>query len=184
MLVCWTISLRRTFEGSWKWLTVSIGLEKRFLSCGSVKYGNTEASAQVVFLPFRTSLQYGISCLKRVNYDKKELERRRENSNNDNKGDETGRIKINGEHRNTASLCVCAFTACQSVHLCFHSLPVCAFTGCQSVHLQPVRLCVCGFTACQWPFCAVRSTARLQSCKAFPTPMGVCPLLLYLPVNS
>ncbi|XP_014666067.1 PREDICTED: LOW QUALITY PROTEIN: liprin-alpha-4-like [Priapulus caudatus] len=28
----------------------------------------------------RTSLQYGINCLKRLNYDKKELERRRENS--------------------------------------------------------------------------------------------------------
>ncbi|KAL5007559.1 hypothetical protein ScPMuIL_016365 [Solemya velum] len=28
----------------------------------------------------RTSLQYGINCLKRINYDKKELERRREES--------------------------------------------------------------------------------------------------------
>ncbi|KAK2182025.1 hypothetical protein NP493_371g02019 [Ridgeia piscesae] len=31
----------------------------------------------------RTSLQYGISCLKRINYDRKELERRREESIND-----------------------------------------------------------------------------------------------------
>ena len=35
---------------------------------------------------FRTSLQYGINCLKRLNYDKKELERRREESANDMKG--------------------------------------------------------------------------------------------------
>ena len=34
----------------------------------------------------RTSLQYGINCLKRLNYDRKELERRREESNNDTKG--------------------------------------------------------------------------------------------------
>ncbi|XP_013085125.2 liprin-alpha-1-like isoform X1 [Biomphalaria glabrata] len=31
----------------------------------------------------RTSLQYGINCLKKINYDKKELERRREESQND-----------------------------------------------------------------------------------------------------
>ena len=35
---------------------------------------------------FRTSLQYGINCLKRLNYDKKELERRRDESANDIKG--------------------------------------------------------------------------------------------------
>ncbi len=34
----------------------------------------------------RTSLQYGINCLKRLNYDRKELERRREESNNEAKG--------------------------------------------------------------------------------------------------
>ena len=34
----------------------------------------------------RTSLQYGISCLKRINYDRKDLERRREESINDCKG--------------------------------------------------------------------------------------------------
>ncbi|XP_064635130.1 liprin-alpha-1-like isoform X5 [Lineus longissimus] len=33
----------------------------------------------------RTSLQYGINCLKRLNYDRKELERRREDSNNEMK---------------------------------------------------------------------------------------------------
>ena len=34
----------------------------------------------------RTSLQYGINCLKRLNYDRKELEERRRNSENDNIG--------------------------------------------------------------------------------------------------
>lgn len=38
------------------------------------------------FCPFRTSLQYAINCLKRVNYDKKELERRREESASEIKG--------------------------------------------------------------------------------------------------
>lgn len=32
---------------------------------------------------FRTSLQYGISCLKRLNYDRKQLEERRKASEND-----------------------------------------------------------------------------------------------------
>lgn len=35
----------------------------------------------------RTSLQYGINCLKRVNYDKHILEERRRNSENDNIGE-------------------------------------------------------------------------------------------------
>lgn len=35
---------------------------------------------------FRTSLQYGINCLKRLNYDRKELERRREDSLTEMKG--------------------------------------------------------------------------------------------------
>lgn len=34
----------------------------------------------------RTSLQYGIMCLKRLNYDRKELERRREESQHEIKG--------------------------------------------------------------------------------------------------
>lgn len=34
----------------------------------------------------RTSLQYGIMCLKRLNYDRKELERRREASQHEIKG--------------------------------------------------------------------------------------------------
>ena len=34
----------------------------------------------------RTSLQYGIACLKRVNYDRIELDRRREDSTDDVKG--------------------------------------------------------------------------------------------------
>lgn len=35
----------------------------------------------------RTSLQYGIMCLKRLNYDRKELERRREESQHEIKGE-------------------------------------------------------------------------------------------------
>lgn len=35
----------------------------------------------------RTSLQYGIMCLKRLNYDRKELERRREESQHEVKGE-------------------------------------------------------------------------------------------------
>ena len=40
----------------------------------------------LVFLFYRTSLQYGINSLKRVNYDRNELEARREDSNNEMKG--------------------------------------------------------------------------------------------------
>lgn len=35
---------------------------------------------------YRTSLQYGIMCLKRLNYDRKELEKRREESQHEIKG--------------------------------------------------------------------------------------------------
>ena len=38
---------------------------------------------------FRTSLQYGINSLKKINYDRKELERRREESANEVKGNVT-----------------------------------------------------------------------------------------------
>ena len=41
----------------------------------------------LVLFCFRTSLQYAINCLKRVNYDKKELERRREESSTEIKGE-------------------------------------------------------------------------------------------------
>jgi len=37
----------------------------------------------------RTSLQYGIACLKRVNYDRIELDRRRDDSTDDVKGNNT-----------------------------------------------------------------------------------------------
>lgn len=37
--------------------------------------------------PCRTSLQYGIMCLKRLNYDRKELEKRREESQHEIKGE-------------------------------------------------------------------------------------------------
>ena len=48
--------------------------------CVNKRYNN-------VILYFRTSLQYGINCLKRLNYDKQELERRREESNSDTRGE-------------------------------------------------------------------------------------------------
>ena len=41
----------------------------------------------------RTSLQYGIMCLKRLNYDRKELEKRREESQHEIKGKP---IRLNG----------------------------------------------------------------------------------------
>lgn len=44
-----------------------------------------EALAQVLCV-CRTSLQYGIMCLKRLNYDRKELEKRREDSQHEIKG--------------------------------------------------------------------------------------------------
>lgn len=40
----------------------------------------------VTFWPHRVSLHYGIMCLKRLNYDRKELERRRDESQHQNKG--------------------------------------------------------------------------------------------------
>ena len=40
----------------------------------------------IVYLCYRTSLQYGINCLKRVNYDKKETESRREKTMEENTG--------------------------------------------------------------------------------------------------
>ncbi|CAH1786824.1 unnamed protein product [Owenia fusiformis] len=46
---------------------------------------DTRGQLKMVDSFHRTSLQYGINCLKRVNYDRKELERRREDSNNDMK---------------------------------------------------------------------------------------------------
>lgn len=46
---------------------------------------HTEALAQVLCV-CRTSLQYGIMCLKRLNYDRKELEKRREESQHEIKG--------------------------------------------------------------------------------------------------
>lgn len=39
---------------------------------------------------YRTSLQYGIMCLKRLNYDRKELEKRREESQHEIKGKPVG----------------------------------------------------------------------------------------------
>lgn len=47
--------------------------------------GPTEALARGL-CACRTSLQYGIMCLKRLNYDRKELEKRREESQHEIKG--------------------------------------------------------------------------------------------------
>lgn len=49
----------------------------------------TEAVAQGL-CACRSSLQYGIMCLKRLNYDRKELERRREESQHEMKGKPAG----------------------------------------------------------------------------------------------
>ena len=46
-----------------------------------------EAAAGWGLCAYRTSLQYGIMCLKRLNYDRKELERRREESQHEIKGE-------------------------------------------------------------------------------------------------
>ena len=58
-----------------------------------IKYKNSDKNSANCLITLnlnydicRTSLQYGINCLKRLNYDRKELERRREESNNDTKG--------------------------------------------------------------------------------------------------
>lgn len=48
----------------------------------------------VWFSDTRTSLQYGIMCLKKLNYDRKELERRREQSQHEMRGKCT-QIKYN-----------------------------------------------------------------------------------------
>lgn len=52
--------------------------------CGQ-ECSHTKALAQVLCV-CRTSLQYGIMCLKRLNYDRKELEKRREESQHEIKG--------------------------------------------------------------------------------------------------
>lgn len=60
-------------------LVLDVGL--RWQECGP-----TETLAQGVLCACRTSLQYGIMCLKRLNYDRKELEKRREESQHEIKG--------------------------------------------------------------------------------------------------
>lgn len=62
---------------------------------------------QRVLLTYRVSLHYGIMCLKRLNYDRKELERRRDESQHHNQGE--------ASVLNTK----CSLqTLYQSVHLC------------------------------------------------------------------
>lgn len=54
---------------------------------------HTRALAQVL-CACRTSLQYGIMCLKRLNYDRKELEKRREESQHEIKGKLVSKLEI------------------------------------------------------------------------------------------
>lgn len=61
------------------WLVLDVGA--RWQECDP-----TEMLAQGGLCACRTSLQYGIMCLKRLNYDRKELEKRREESQHEIKG--------------------------------------------------------------------------------------------------
>lgn len=62
------------------------------LLTGCISNGDEKANGVYVLLCvcvglcIRASLQYGIMCLKRLNYDRKDLERRREDSQHDMKG--------------------------------------------------------------------------------------------------
>lgn len=59
--------------------------------------GNRAPEAGGGLCACRTSLQYGIMCLKRLNYDRKELERRREESQHEIKGElSAGREGVGG----------------------------------------------------------------------------------------
>lgn len=49
--------------------------------------------------PCSTSLQYGIMCLKRLNYDRKELERRREETQHEIKGQHALSSSRTGEEK-------------------------------------------------------------------------------------
>lgn len=57
-----------------------------FLLTGYIRSEDETANDGCVFVFIRASLQYGIMCLKRLNYDRKDLERRREDSQHDMKG--------------------------------------------------------------------------------------------------
>ena len=84
---CWIISPRRSWGVSWKWWTVSTGLKERLMDYMSSLYTSCdEKLKQCVTLTYRVSLHYGIMCLKRLNYDRKELERRRDDSQHQNQG--------------------------------------------------------------------------------------------------
>lgn len=61
------------------WLVLDVGQRWQ-------ERGPTETLAQGARCACRTSLQYGIMCLKRLNYDRKELEKRREESQHEIKG--------------------------------------------------------------------------------------------------
>lgn len=85
MLACLTTWPKRNWGASWRWWTVSTGPSSVSthctLSCFSI---NVETW---LFLAHRVSLHYGIMCLKRLNYDRKELERRRDESQHQNQGE-------------------------------------------------------------------------------------------------
>lgn len=73
MLECWITSLRKTSEVNLEWLIVFTGIGTRSVSDNGL-YDFIELNFTHFY---RTSLQYGISCLKRLNYDRQQLEERR-----------------------------------------------------------------------------------------------------------
>lgn len=81
---CSIILRRRIFVVNWEWLTASTGIEEmirnknQFRNLWRTLRCNFVTNISILFLRFRrTSLQYGISCLKRLNYDRQQLEERR-----------------------------------------------------------------------------------------------------------
>lgn len=94
---CSITSPRKNCGASWRWWTVSTGLKERF-NCSVQLFAVfmdplllylpalIKLREIYVFLTYRVSLHYGIMCLKRLNYDRKELERRRDESQHQNQG--------------------------------------------------------------------------------------------------
>lgn len=85
MHACSTISRRKTCVDNSKWSTTSTGNTSSAPFPASHCRRSLYSFFILIFLP-RTSLQYGINCLKRVHYDRKILEDRRLGSENELKG--------------------------------------------------------------------------------------------------
>lgn len=85
MLACLTTWPRKNWGASWRWWTVSTGPSSVSTHCTPNVIGiNLQMR---LFLANRVSLHYGIMCLKRLNYDRKELERKRDESQHQNQGE-------------------------------------------------------------------------------------------------